>query len=152
MLLQMALLRLFSWLSSTLICVCVGVCLCVWISVHFSSVQFSYSVVSTSLQPHGLQQARLPCPSPTPGVYSDSCPLSQWCHPTSSSSIAPSPPALNLSQHQGLFIWVNSSHQGAKVWSFCFVISPSNEYSGLISFRMNWLDLLAVQGTLKSLL
>ena len=72
----------------------------------------------------------------------------QTSHPLSS----PSPPALNLSQHQGLFQWVNSSHQVAKILSFSFSISPSNEHPGLISFRMNWLDLLAVQGTLKSLL
>ena len=71
----------------------------------------------------------------------------QACHPLSS----PSPPA-NLPQHQGLFQWVSSSHQVTKVWSFRFNISPSNEYSGLISFRMDWLDLLALQGTLKSLL
>ena len=64
---------------------------------------------------------------------------------------SPSPPAFNLSQHQGLFRWVSSSHQVAKEWSLSFSISPSNEYSGLISFRMDWLDLLAVQGTLKSL-
>ena len=75
----------------------------------------------------------------------------QPSHPLSS----PSPPAFSLSQHQGLFQWVSSSHQVAKVWSFSFSfsfsISPSNEYSGLISFRMDWLDLLAVQGTLKGL-
>ena len=65
---------------------------------------------------------------------------------------SPSPPAFNLSQHQGLFQGVSSSHQVAKYWSFSFSISPSNEYSGLISSRMDWLDLLAVQGTLKSLL
>ena len=64
----------------------------------------------------------------------------------------PSPPALNLSQHQGLFKWICSSHQVATVWSFSFSISPSIEDSGLISFRMDWLDHLAVQGTLKSLL
>ena len=58
---------------------------------------------------------------------------------------SPSPPALSLSQHQGLFKWVSSLHQVAKYWSFSFSISPSNEYSGLISFRMDWLDLLAVQ-------
>ena len=58
----------------------------------------------------------------------------------------------NLSQHQGLFQWVSSSHQVATYWSFSFSISPSNEYSGLTSFQMDWLDLLAVQGTLKSLL
>ena len=64
---------------------------------------------------------------------------------------SPSPPALNLSQHQGLFQWVNSSHQVAKILEFSFSISPSSEYSGLISFRHDWFDLLAVQGTLKSL-
>ena len=72
----------------------------------------------------------------------------QTSHPPSS----PSPPAPNPSQNQGLFQCVNSSHEVAKVWSFSVSISPSNEYSGLISFRMDWLDLLAVQGTLKSLL
>ena len=66
--------------------------------------------------------------------------------------LSPSPPALNLSQHQGLFQWVSSSHQVAKVLEFQFSISPSNEHPGLISFRMDWLDLFAVQGTLKSLL
>ena len=65
---------------------------------------------------------------------------------------SPSPPTFNLSQHQGLFKWVSSLHQEAKVLSFIYSIGPSNEYSGLISFRMDWLDLLAVQGTLKSLL
>ena len=72
----------------------------------------------------------------------------QPSHPLSS----PSPPAFNLSQHQGLFKSVSSSHQVAKYWSFSFNISPSNEYSGQISFRIDWLDLLAVQGILKSLL
>ena len=71
----------------------------------------------------------------------------QPCHPLSS----PSPLAC-LSQHQGLFQWVSSSHQWPKYWSFSFSISPSKERSGLISFRMDWLDLHAVQGTLKSLL
>ena len=64
----------------------------------------------------------------------------------------PSPPAFNLSQHQGLFKWMSSLHRVENYWSFSFSISPSNEYSGLISFRINWFDLLAVQGTLKSLL
>ena len=73
----------------------------------------------------------------------------QPSHPVSS----PPPPTFNLSQHQGLFKWVSFSHQVAKLyWSFSFSISPSNDYSGLISFRMDWLDLLVVQGTLKSLL
>jgi len=66
--------------------------------------------------------------------------------------LSPSPPAFNLSQVQGLFQWVSSLHQVAKVWSFGFILSPSNQYSGLISFRMDWLDLLKVQGTLNSLL
>ena len=72
----------------------------------------------------------------------------QPSHPLTSAS----PPAFNLSQHQGLFKWVSPSHRVAKYWSFSFSISPSNEHSGLISFRMDWLDLLTVQGTLKSLL
>ena len=79
------------------------------------SVQFSRSVVSKSLRHHGLQHTRPPCPSPTPRAYSNSCLLSQWCHPTISSSLLPSLPAFNLSQHQGLFQWVSSSHQVAKV-------------------------------------
>ena len=72
----------------------------------------------------------------------------QPSHPLSS----PYPPALYLSQHQGLFQWVSSSHQVAKYWSFSFNISPSNEYSGLISLRIDWFDPLAVQRTLKSLI
>ena len=84
----------------------------------FSSVQFSCSVVSNSLQPHELQHARPPCPSPTPRVYPNSCPLSQWCHPTISSSVVPFSSALNLSQHQGLFKWVRSSHQVTKELEF----------------------------------
>ena len=72
----------------------------------------------------------------------------QPSHPLSS----PSSPALNLSQHQGLSKWVSSLHQVAKIWSFSFNISPSNEHPWLVSFRMDWLDLLAVQGTFKSLL
>ena len=75
-------------------------------------LSFSCSAVFDSLWPRGLQHARLPCPSPSPTVCSNSCPLSRWCHPTISS---PSPPAFCLSQHQGLFQWVSSSHQGAKV-------------------------------------
>ena len=66
--------------------------------------------------------------------------------------LSPFPPTFNLSQHQGLFKSISSSHQVAKYWTLSFSISPSNEYSGLISFRMDWLDLLVVQGTLKSLI
>ena len=72
----------------------------------------------------------------------------QPSHPVVSLSL----PVFSLSQHQNLFQWVSSLHKVAKYWSFSFSISPSNEYSGLISFRMGWLVLLAVQGTLKSLL
>ena len=82
-------------------------------------------------------------------LCSNSYPLSRWCHATISSSVVPFP-ALNLSQHQNLFHWVGSLHQVAKVLKLSF--SPSNKYSGLISFRMDWLDLLAVQESLKSLL
>ena len=82
------------------------------------SVQFSCSVVSDSLRPHELQHARLPCPSPTHGAYSNSCPLSWWCHPTFYPLSSPSPPDLNLFQHQGIFKWVSSSHQVAKVLEF----------------------------------
>ena len=83
---------------------------------YFSSVQSLIQV--QPLWPHGLQHAWPPCPSPTPGVYSNSCPLSRWCHPTISSSAVPSPPTFSLSQHQGLFQWLSSSHQVAKVLEF----------------------------------
>ena len=73
------------------------------------------SVMSDSFWPHGLQHVRLPCPSPSPGVCSNSCPSTQRYNPTISSLLSPSPPVFNLSQHQGLFQWVSSSHQVAKV-------------------------------------
>ena len=79
-----------------------------WEASWLQSFQFSRSVVSDSLQPHGLQHSRGSCLSPTPGVYSNSSPLSQWCHPTISSSVVPFSPTFNLSQHQGLFQWVSS--------------------------------------------
>ena len=117
-----------------------------------SSVQFHRSVMSDSLWPEGLQHARPPCPSATPRVYPNSCPLSQWCHPTISSSVVP------FSSHLQSFLASGSFHKsqlfasGGQSIGFSFSVSLSNEYSGLISFRMDWLDLLAVQGTLKSLL
>ena len=114
--------------------------------------QFSHSVVSNSLQPHGLLHARLPCPSPTPGACSNSCPLSRWCHPTISSSVIPFSSCLQSFPASGSFQMSQLCIRWPKYWSFSFSISPSNEYSGLISFRMDWFDLLAVQGTLKSLL
>ena len=111
-----------------------------------SSVQFSLSVMSDSLRPHGLQHARPPCPSPTPGAHSNSCPSSRWHHPTISSSVVP------FSSCPQSFPASGSLHiSWPKYWSFSFSITPSNEHLGLI-FRMDWLDLLAVQGTLKSLL
>ena len=121
--------------------------------IKSSSVQFIRSVVSDSLRPHGLHHTRPPCPSSAPRVYSNSCPLSRWCHQTISSSVIPffSPPSIFPS----IRVFSNESAlhiRWPKYWIFCFSISPSNEYSGLISFRMNWLDLLTVQGTLKSLL
>ena len=99
-----------------------------------------------------MQQTRLPCPSPIPGACSNPCPLSQWCHPTISILCCPLPLLPSIFPSISLFQWLSSSYQEAKCWSFSFSISPSSEYSGLISFRMDCLDLLAVQGTLKSLL
>ena len=121
-------------------------------SICFSSVQFSCSVVSDSLRPHGLQHARPPCSLPTHGVCSNSCPLSQWCHPTISSYVIPfssCPQSFPASESFPMSQFFASSGQ---YWSFSVNISLSNEHSGLISFRIDWLELLAVQGTLKSLL
>ena len=112
----------------------------------------SVAVMSDPLWSHELEHARPPCPSLSPGVCSNSCPLSWWYHLTFSSSVTRFSFVFNLSQHHSLFQWVSSSHQWPKYWSFSFSISPSNEYLGLISFRIDWFDPLAVQGTLKSLL
>ena len=90
-----------------------------------------------------------PCPSPTPGVHLNPCLLSWWCHPTISSSVIPFSSCLQSFPASESF---QMSQFFASGWSFIFNISLSNEYSGLISFRMDWLDLLAVQGTLKGLL
>ena len=122
--------------------------------MFLNSVQFSRSVMSDSLQPHGLQHARPPCPLPTPWVYSNSCPLSWWCHPTISSSVIPFSSCLQSFPVASGFFSDESvlPIRWPKYWSFGSSISPSNEYSGLMSFRFEWLDLLAVQGTLKSLL
>ena len=117
------------------------------------SVQFSRSVVSVSLWPHELQHTRPPCPSLSPGVHSNSCPLNRWCHPTISSSAIPfsscpqslpAPESFPISQ---LFAW-----GGQRTGVSALSIIPSKEIPGLISFKMDWLDLFAVQGTLKSLL
>ena len=127
-------------------------CVCKEIIVQKS--QFSSVTQSClTLWPHELQHVRPPCPSATPRVYPNRCPLSQWYHPTISSSAVPfsscpqSFPAPGSFQMTQLFIL-----GGQKYWSFSFSITPSNEHPGLISFRVDWLGLLAVQGTLKSLL
>ena len=105
----------------------------------FSSVRFCHSVVSDSLRPHESQHARPPCPSPTLGVYSNSCPSSHLilCRPLL--LLPPIPPSIRVFSNESTLCM-----RWPKYWSFSFNISPSNEHSGLISFRMDWLDLLAV--------
>ena len=121
--------------------------LIVWI-ITVSSVTQS----CMTLWPHESQHTSPPCPSPTPGVYPNSCPLSQWCHPAISSChplllLPPIPPSIRVFSNESTLCM-----RWPKYWSFSFSISPSNEHPGLNSFRMHWLDLLAVQRTLKSLL
>ena len=119
----------------------------------FGSIQFSHSVVSDSLWPHGLQHTRPPCSSPNPRVYSNPSPLSQWCDPTIPSSVVPFSSCLQSFPASGSFpVSQFFTSGGQNYQSFSSSNSPSNEHSGLISFRMDSLDLLAVQGTLKSLL
>ena len=118
------------------------------------SVLFSRSVVSDTLRPPGLQHNRHPCPSPTPTACSNSCPSHPlvmpsyhliFCHPL---LLLPSIlPSIRVFSNE-LVLRI----RWPKYWSFSFSISPSSEHPRLISFRMDWLDLLAVQGTLKSLL
>ena len=121
--------------------------------LYYESAQVSRSAVSDSLQPHESQHARPLCPSPTPRVHSDSCPSSPWCHLAISASVIPfsscpqSLPSSGSFPMSQLFAW-----RWPKYWTFSFSISPSNEHPGLISFRMDWSDIFAVQGTLKSLL
>ena len=119
--------------------------------INISSVQFSRSVMSYSATPwiaaHQASLSITNSQSLLKPMSIESVDAIQRSHPLSS----PSPPALSLSQHQGLQ-WVSFLHQVAKYWSFSFNISPCNEHPGLISFRMDWLELIAVQGTLKSLL
>ena len=113
-------------------------------SYCFSSVAQS----CPTLQSHGLQHARPSCPSLTPRVYSNLCPLSRWCHLCCPLLLPPSIfPSIRVFSNKSVLCirW-------SKYWNFSFSISPSNEYSGLISFRMDWFHLLVVQGTLKSLL
>ena len=108
-------------------------------------------VRSNSLQPHGLQPTTLSSLSVSPRVCSNSCPLNWWCHSTISSSVIPFLPSIFPS------IRVFSKESALRIrwpnyWRFSFSVSPSNEYSGMISFRIDWFDLLAVQRTLKSIL
>ena len=113
---------------------------------QFSSVAQSWS----TLRPHGLQHARPPCPSPTPRVHPNSCPLSQRCYPNISTFLI----AFFSSIFPSIRVFSNESvlHiRWPKYWSFSFSISPSNDYLGLVSFTFDWLDLLAAQGTLKSI-
>ena len=108
--------------------------------------------MSNSLWPHGLQHTRLLCPPLSPRVCSISCPLSWWCHQTISSSVTPSPFAYNISSIR-IFSSESPLHiKWSKYCLFNFCISPSHENSGLIFFRIDWFDLLAVQQILKSLL
>ena len=118
--------------------------------IYTHSVQFSCSLMSDSLWPHESQHARSPCPSPTPGVYSDSRPLSQWCHPTISSSVDPSSSLLQSFPASGSFQRSQSSHQVAKLLEFQLQHQSFQWIFRLISFRTNCCELLAVQGTLKS--
>ena len=94
--------------------------------------------MSNSLWPHESQHARPPCPSPTPGVYSNSCPLSRWCYPAISSSVipfssTPIPPSISVFSNKSTL-----RMRWPKYWSFSFSINPSNEQPGLISFKMDW--------------
>ena len=117
------------------------------------SVQFGPSVMSDSLWPHGLQHARLPCPSPTPRACSNSCPLSRWCHPTISYSVVPSSSCLQPFPASGSFQMSQFFASGGQSIgdSASASVLPEN-IPGLISFRIDLFDLLAVQRTLKSLL
>ena len=115
-----------------------------------SHLLFSCSVMSDSFRPHGLQHTRLPCPSASPGACTNSCLLSRWSHPAISSFVILLPPIF-----LGIRVFSNqlALHiRWPKYWSLSFSVSPFNEYFGLISFRIDWFDLPAVQETLKSLL
>ena len=136
-------------LSSVQSLSCVRLFTTPWIAARQAALSIN-TVVSNSLQPHGLQHTRPACPSPTSRACSNSCPLSHWCHSTISSSVVPFTSCLQSSPASEYFPMSQFfTSGGQKYWSFSFSISPSNEYSGLVSFRF---ALLAVQGILKSLL
>ena len=111
-------------------------------SLWLYSVPFSCSVMSDSLQPHGLQHTGLPCPSPNPRACSNSCPSSRWCHPTIWPSVIPFSTAFKLSQHQGLFQWVSSSHQVAKALKFQLQHHGKLEIVSIVG----WLGITLVKG------
>ena len=118
--------------------------------VQFSSVAQS---CLTLCNPMDYSTPGFPGPSPTLGAYSDSCPSSRYCHPTVSCTVIPFSSHLQSFPASGSFPKCQFfAVRWPKYWSFSFSISPSSDYSGLISFMTDWLDLLAVQGTLKSLL
>ena len=120
-----------------------------WIKLY----QFSRSVVSNALQPQESQYTRPPCPSPNPGIHSDSRSSSQWWHPAISSYVVPfSPCPQSLPPSESFPMSQPLRMRWPKYWSFSFSIIPYKEHPGQLSFRMDWLDLLAVQGTLNSLL
>ena len=132
-------------------CITESLCCTIGINniVNEMSVQFSCSVVSDSLRPHGLQLTRPPCPSPTPRVYSNSFPLNRWCHPTISSSVVPFSSCLQSFSGSGSFPISQFFASGSGVsapaeWIF--------RVSFKISFKIDWFNLLAVQGILRSLL
>ena len=113
----------------------------------------SHSVMSDSLWPHGLQHARLPCSSLSPGVCSNSCALSCWCHSTISSSVTPFSSCPQSFPASGSFLMSQLFPSGGQsVGASASASSPSNECLGLISFRIDWFDFLAVQRTLKGLI
>ena len=113
-------------------------------------VLFSCSVVSDSVWPHGLQHARPPCLSLYPGAFSNSCPLSRWCHPTISSSVIPFSSCLQSFPASGSFPMSQFFASGGQSTGVsASVSSPSNEYSGMTSFRIDWFHFLAVHGTIR---
>ena len=117
------------------------------------SVQFTHSVVSDSLRPHRRQHSRLPCPSPTPGACSNSCPSSWWCHPTNSSSVIPFSSCLQPFPASGSFPMSQFFASGGESIGTSASISVlSMNIQDWFLFRIDWFDLLAVQGTLKSLI
>ena len=116
------------------------------------SVQFSHSVVSDFLWSHGMQHSRFPCPLPTPGVYTNSCPISRWCLPTSYPLSFPSPLLSNFTSIRDFSNESVLCIMWQKYWRFNFNISLSNAHQGLISFRVDWLYLFEVQGNFKRIL